>query len=189
MTARISIQDKPSISLPPREGVERLLALTTPPPSLLTPLSSLLPQIPSPPLLASPPASVLPASPPASPIRPEGKDQSLLTTRNEVMFYQDLRNDIVESSSAVALDATRCPRADYGFCRQTHDLSDVETLVDEKVSYMTRSEIMGLRYVVMGQQAVISQLQAPDRRSQAMTSEMLQADHRRQAEIAVILNI
>ncbi|GKE50800.1 hypothetical protein Tco_1485956, partial [Tanacetum coccineum] len=33
MTARISIQDEPSISLPPKEEVERLLALTTPPPS------------------------------------------------------------------------------------------------------------------------------------------------------------
>ncbi|GJX57377.1 hypothetical protein Tco_0287274 [Tanacetum coccineum] len=36
MTARISIRDEPSISLPPREEVERLLALTTPPPSPLT---------------------------------------------------------------------------------------------------------------------------------------------------------
>ncbi|GJR94870.1 hypothetical protein Tco_0267044 [Tanacetum coccineum] len=48
MTARISIRDEPSISLPPREEVERLLALTTPPPSPLTPLSSALPKIPSP---------------------------------------------------------------------------------------------------------------------------------------------
>ncbi|GKD12599.1 hypothetical protein Tco_1197006, partial [Tanacetum coccineum] len=48
MTARISIRDKPSISLPPREEVERLLALTTPPQLPLTPLSSPLPQIPSP---------------------------------------------------------------------------------------------------------------------------------------------
>ncbi|GJS25943.1 hypothetical protein Tco_0486563 [Tanacetum coccineum] len=48
MTARISIRDEPSISLPPRKEVERLLALTTPPPSPLTPLSSPLPQIPSP---------------------------------------------------------------------------------------------------------------------------------------------
>ncbi|GKF97253.1 hypothetical protein Tco_0293074, partial [Tanacetum coccineum] len=40
MTARISIRDETSISLPPREEVERLLALTTPPPSPLTPLSS-----------------------------------------------------------------------------------------------------------------------------------------------------
>ncbi|GJU80435.1 zinc knuckle CX2CX4HX4C containing protein [Tanacetum coccineum] len=42
MTARISIRDEPSISLPPREEVERLLALTTPPPSPLTPLSIIL---------------------------------------------------------------------------------------------------------------------------------------------------
>ncbi|GKG10266.1 hypothetical protein Tco_0339012, partial [Tanacetum coccineum] len=35
MTARISIRDETSISLPPREKVERLLALTTPPPSPL----------------------------------------------------------------------------------------------------------------------------------------------------------
>ncbi|GKG39663.1 hypothetical protein Tco_0463808, partial [Tanacetum coccineum] len=48
MTAKISIRDKPSISLPPREEVERLLALTTPPPSPLTPLSFPLPQIPFP---------------------------------------------------------------------------------------------------------------------------------------------
>ncbi|GKE85265.1 hypothetical protein Tco_1559007 [Tanacetum coccineum] len=47
LTARISIRDEPSISLPPREEVERLLALTTLPPSPLTPLSSPLP-IPSP---------------------------------------------------------------------------------------------------------------------------------------------
>ncbi|GKG04187.1 hypothetical protein Tco_0314574, partial [Tanacetum coccineum] len=36
MTAKISIRDEPSISLPPREEVERLLALTTPLPSPLT---------------------------------------------------------------------------------------------------------------------------------------------------------
>ncbi|GKF52587.1 hypothetical protein Tco_0159497 [Tanacetum coccineum] len=48
MTARISIRDELSISLPPREEVERLLALTTRPPSPHTPLSSPLPQIPSP---------------------------------------------------------------------------------------------------------------------------------------------
>ncbi|GJV09326.1 hypothetical protein Tco_1346982 [Tanacetum coccineum] len=50
MTARISIRDEPSISLPPRDASKnRLLALTTPPPSPLTPLSYPLPQIPLPP--------------------------------------------------------------------------------------------------------------------------------------------
>ncbi|GKF23819.1 hypothetical protein Tco_0076141, partial [Tanacetum coccineum] len=83
MIARISIRDEPSISLPPREEVERLLALTTPPPSPLTPLSSPLPQIPSPPLPASPPTSVLPASPPASHIRPLGYRAAMIRLRAE----------------------------------------------------------------------------------------------------------
>ncbi|GJT88748.1 putative reverse transcriptase domain-containing protein [Tanacetum coccineum] len=74
MTARISIRDEPSISLPPREEVERLLALTTPPPSPLTPLSSPLPHIPSPPF---------PASPPASPIRPLGYRAAMIRLRAE----------------------------------------------------------------------------------------------------------
>ncbi|GKE09678.1 hypothetical protein Tco_1413229 [Tanacetum coccineum] len=72
MTTRISIRDEPSISLPPREEVERLLAVTTPPPSPLTPLSSPLPHIPSPPFLASPPAS---------PIRPLGYQAAMIWLR------------------------------------------------------------------------------------------------------------
>ncbi|GKG41224.1 hypothetical protein Tco_0470436, partial [Tanacetum coccineum] len=54
MTAKISIRDEPSIPLPPREEVERLLALTTPLPSPLTPLSS-----PLPPPTSSPPLQLL----------------------------------------------------------------------------------------------------------------------------------
>ncbi|GKG25642.1 hypothetical protein Tco_0398788, partial [Tanacetum coccineum] len=44
VTARMSIRAQTPISLPPRAEVERLLALPTPPPSPLTPLSSPLPQ-------------------------------------------------------------------------------------------------------------------------------------------------
>ncbi|GJZ87396.1 hypothetical protein Tco_0659006 [Tanacetum coccineum] len=90
VTARISIRDETPISLPPREEVERLLAMPTPPssplspwssplpqitspplPSILSPLpvSPPLPQIPSPPLPVSSPTPVLSPSPPASPIR------------------------------------------------------------------------------------------------------------------------
>ncbi|GKF28910.1 hypothetical protein Tco_0095252, partial [Tanacetum coccineum] len=50
VTARISIRDETPISLPPKEEVERLLAMPTPPSSPLSPWSSPLPQIPSPPL-------------------------------------------------------------------------------------------------------------------------------------------
>ncbi|GKF25184.1 hypothetical protein Tco_0081078 [Tanacetum coccineum] len=75
MTARISIWDKPSISLHPREEVERLLALTTPPPSPLTPLSSPLPHIPS---------LSFPTSPPASLIHPLGYRAAMIRLRAEI---------------------------------------------------------------------------------------------------------
>ncbi|GJY26558.1 hypothetical protein Tco_0401284 [Tanacetum coccineum] len=86
MTARISIRDEPSISLPPREEVERLLALTTPPPSPLTPLSSPLPQIPSP--------------PPNSPTHIE-IPESCLPLRKRVRFASPtLSREVGESSSS-----------------------------------------------------------------------------------------
>ncbi|GKB26623.1 hypothetical protein Tco_0866024 [Tanacetum coccineum] len=294
MTSRISMWDELSISLPPREEVERLLALTTPPPSPLTPLSSPLPQIPSPPLPASPPASVLPALPPASPTHPLGYRAAMIRLRAETpstshplplptsspplqLLSSDRRADrpeitlpprkrlgidlgprceVGESSAAAAARPIGGRRADYGFVdpreaveevapmtlegvntrvtelaavqeqdtqdiyvvigdtqdRQTQIYQRVKTLGDDsqyhyktarlldqealvsreawgrsiKVSYMARSDIMALRFIVMSQQAVISQLQAADRRSQAVTSEMLQADHMRQAEIAAL---
>ncbi|GJW35542.1 reverse transcriptase domain-containing protein [Tanacetum coccineum] len=73
------------------------------------------------------------------------------------------------------------------------DIEDQEALVSREawgrsieVRYMAHSEIMALRSVVMGQQAVISQLQAADHRSHSVTSEMLHADRMRQAEIAAL---
>ncbi|GKC42742.1 hypothetical protein Tco_1060464, partial [Tanacetum coccineum] len=76
---------------------------------------------------------------------------------------------------------------------KTARLLDQEALVSQEawgrsmeVSYMARSQIMALRSIVMSQQTVISQLQAADRRSPTVTSEMLQADHMRQAEIVAL---
>ncbi|GKA57542.1 hypothetical protein Tco_0756730, partial [Tanacetum coccineum] len=141
MTARISIRDEPSISLPPREEVERLLALTTPPPSPLTPLSSPLPQIPFPLLPVSPPASVLPASPPASPIRPLGYRAAMIRLRAEATSISHLlplpppiilshtrprlcstpgpKYEIGKSSAAAAARPIGGRRADYGFVDYT----------------------------------------------------------------------
>ncbi|GKF05726.1 hypothetical protein Tco_0036394, partial [Tanacetum coccineum] len=69
---------------------------------------------------------------------------------------------------------------------KTARLLDQEALVSQEawgrsmeVSYMARSEIMALRSIVMS-------LQAADRRNQTVTSEMLQANHMRQAEIAAL---
>ncbi|GJV49268.1 hypothetical protein Tco_1439480 [Tanacetum coccineum] len=50
VTARISIRAQTPVSLPSDTEVARLLAIPTPPPSPLSPWSSPLPQIPSPPL-------------------------------------------------------------------------------------------------------------------------------------------
>ncbi|GKB79864.1 hypothetical protein Tco_0946759, partial [Tanacetum coccineum] len=224
MNARISIRDEPFISLPPREEVERLLALTTPPPLPLTPLSSPLPQIPSPPLPASPPASVLPASPPASPIlapssgtpplhllstdRREDIPEVCLPPQKRLGIDLGPRYEIGESSSAAAARPIGGRMADYGFVGtmdteirqqraeevgyrirdvwvalreaveeyhyETARLLDQEALVSQEawgrsieVSYMARLEIMALHSVVMGQQAVISPLQAADHRRAA----------------------
>ncbi|GJX03938.1 hypothetical protein Tco_0189854 [Tanacetum coccineum] len=287
MTARISIRDEPSISLPPREEVERLLALTTPPPSPLTPLSSPLPQIPSPPLPASPLASVLPASPPASPIRPlgyraamirlraeaastshslplpplhllstdrrEDRPEVCLPPRKRLCSTQGPRYEIGESSAAAAARPIGGRRADYGFVgtmdteirrqraeevgygirdvwvdpreaieevapmtlegvntrvtelaavqeqdtqdiyavigdtqdRQTQIYQRVETLVDDGQYHYETARLLDQEALV-SREAWGRSIEAADRRSQTVTSEMLQADHRRQAEIAAL---
>ncbi|GJZ89543.1 hypothetical protein Tco_0661325 [Tanacetum coccineum] len=79
---------------------------------------------------------------------------------------------------------------------ETARLLDQEALVSREawgrsieVSYMTRSEILALHSVVMGQQAVISQLQATDHRSQVVTLEMLQVDYQRQVQLTKALEL
>ncbi|GJS32627.1 hypothetical protein Tco_0531009 [Tanacetum coccineum] len=140
MTARISIRDEPSISLPPREEVERLLALTTPPPSPLTPLSSPLPQIPSHPLPASPTASVLHAlplptsSPPLqllSSDRRADRPEITLPPWKRLGIDLGLRCKVGESSAAAAARPIGGRRADYGFV----------DIVDAKISRRRAEEV------------------------------------------------
>ncbi|GJR20313.1 hypothetical protein Tco_0968840 [Tanacetum coccineum] len=50
-------------------------------------------------------------------------------------------------------------------------------------SDLARGEVMSLRTTVLGQMSEIRELHAADRRRQAVTSEMLKADHRRSAEM------
>ncbi|GKB15941.1 hypothetical protein Tco_0849864 [Tanacetum coccineum] len=64
--ARISIRPEAPMPFPSEEEVERLLALPSPPPSLLSPWSSPLPQIPSPPLPPPPSSLHLPPQVPIS---------------------------------------------------------------------------------------------------------------------------
>ncbi|GJU39415.1 hypothetical protein Tco_1192372 [Tanacetum coccineum] len=135
ITARISIQDEPSISLPPREEVERLLALSTPPASPLTPLSSPLPQIPSLPLPASPPASVLPL---LSSERRTDMPDITLPPRKRLGIDLGPRCEVGESSAAAAARLIGGHRADYGFVG-TMD-TEIRRQRAEEVSY-------GIRYV------------------------------------------
>ncbi|GJW23833.1 putative reverse transcriptase domain-containing protein [Tanacetum coccineum] len=69
VTARISIPAPVPIPAWSDAEVARLLAISTPPSSPLSPWSSPLPQIPSPSLPLSPPSPVLSPAPPPSPIR------------------------------------------------------------------------------------------------------------------------
>ncbi|GJU66933.1 hypothetical protein Tco_1253192 [Tanacetum coccineum] len=74
--ARISIPAQAPTPFWSEADVDRFLAIRTPPPSPLTPLSSPLPHIPSPPLPVSPP-------PPASPTHPLGYRAAMIRLRAE----------------------------------------------------------------------------------------------------------
>ncbi|GKB58417.1 hypothetical protein Tco_0914603 [Tanacetum coccineum] len=81
MTARISIPAPVPTPVWSDAEVARLLAISTPPSSPLSPWSSPLPQIPSPSLLLSPPLPVLSPAPPPSPIRLLGYRAAMIRMR------------------------------------------------------------------------------------------------------------
>ncbi|GJS39827.1 hypothetical protein Tco_0564870 [Tanacetum coccineum] len=83
VTARISIRDEPPTPFWSDTEVVRLLAIPTPPPSPLSPWSSPLPQIPSPPLLVSSPVPVTSPSPLVSPIHSLGYQDAMIRLRAE----------------------------------------------------------------------------------------------------------
>ncbi|GJR52758.1 putative reverse transcriptase domain-containing protein [Tanacetum coccineum] len=81
MTARISIPAPVPTPVWSDAEVARLLAISTPPSSPLSPWSSPLPQIPSPSLPLSPPSPVLSPAPPPSPIRSLGYRAAMIWMR------------------------------------------------------------------------------------------------------------
>ncbi|GKA19182.1 hypothetical protein Tco_0699097 [Tanacetum coccineum] len=83
VTARISIPASVPIPAWSDSEVARLLAISTPPLSPLSPWSSPLPQIPSPSLPLSPPSPVLSPAPPPSPIRSLGYRAAMIRMRGE----------------------------------------------------------------------------------------------------------
>ncbi|GJW75613.1 hypothetical protein Tco_0134983 [Tanacetum coccineum] len=84
VTARMSVRAQTPISLPSDIEVARRIAIPTPPPSPLSPLSSPLPQILSPlPQILSPPLPVSPPPLPASPTYALGYRAAMIRLRAE----------------------------------------------------------------------------------------------------------
>ncbi|GJS61152.1 hypothetical protein Tco_0655936 [Tanacetum coccineum] len=83
VTTRISIPAPVPTPVWSDAEVARLLAISTPPSSPLSPWSSPLPQIPSPSLPLSPPSPVLSPAPPPSPIRSLGYRAAMIRMRAE----------------------------------------------------------------------------------------------------------
>ncbi|GJW38506.1 hypothetical protein Tco_0064351 [Tanacetum coccineum] len=117
--ARISILAQAPVPFLSKEEVERFLAISTPPPSPLTPLSSPLPQIPSSPLPISPPLPVSSPTPPASPTYP--LPEVCLPRQNRLCIALGLRYKVGESSSAPTARPTGGFRADYGLVATLDD--------------------------------------------------------------------
>nr|GEY74989.1 hypothetical protein [Tanacetum cinerariifolium] len=140
-TTRISILVQPPTPFWSEAKIDRFLTIPSPPPSLLSPWSSSLPQIPSPPLPESPPLPLkaetpytsypLPLStPPLLPIPlPTSSPPLLLPStshraniikvtllpQKRLCIALGLRYDVDESSSAAAARPTRGFTTDYGF--------------------------------------------------------------------------
>nr|GFD20035.1 hypothetical protein [Tanacetum cinerariifolium] len=108
--ARISIPAPVPMPTWTDSEVARLLAISSPPASPLSPWSSPPPQIPFPPLppILSPPSPILSPAPPPSPI------QVTLPPRKRLAIALGPRYEVGESSSAAARPAGGF-RADYGF--------------------------------------------------------------------------
>ncbi|GKC79869.1 hypothetical protein Tco_1130643, partial [Tanacetum coccineum] len=265
VTASISIPAPVPTPVWSDAEVARLLAISTPPSSPLSPWSSPLPQIPSPSLPLSPPSPVLPQAPPPSPIHPLGYRAAMIWIRAEAastshslplpppFILSPTRSDAPSSGIPLPLPisvptsspplllppASRredrpevtlppCKRLSialgpgYAIRRDLerevgYEITDswdkiVETLQGAPVStdtelgrhmtafetrvrqdtdeiYMrlddeqSQRQVMSLRTTVLGQMSEIRELHAADRRRQAVTLEMLKADHKRSAEM------
>nr|GEY71195.1 putative reverse transcriptase domain-containing protein [Tanacetum cinerariifolium] len=122
VTARISSRPQPSSLYFTKEDAERFLAMPIPPPSPLTPLSSPLPQIPSPPLRASP--LILPIPLPAASLPLQLLSSSCIVDRPEQMESR---------------------RADYGFVGSVE--AEIRRRIAEDIRYGVNTRVTELAVV------------------------------------------
>ncbi|GJT98914.1 hypothetical protein Tco_1094432 [Tanacetum coccineum] len=127
------------------------------------------------------------------------------------------RYEIGESSAVAATRPVGGRRADYGFVDpreaieevalitlrgvntmvtelttvQEQDTQDIYAVIEDTQDRQTQiyQSVGTLVNDMLGQQAVISQLQAADRKSQVVTLEMLQADYQRQVQLTKALEL
>nr|GFB73737.1 hypothetical protein [Tanacetum cinerariifolium] len=142
VTARISFRPQPPTLSFTKDDAERFLAMPIPPPSPLTPLSSSLPQIPSPSLPASPPILPIPLLTVSPPLQLLSSDRR--ADRPEVTLLPRKRLSIVhrpgyeagESSAAAAARPIEGRRADYGFVGSVE--AEIRQWIAEDIGYGIR---------------------------------------------------
>ncbi|GJX05827.1 hypothetical protein Tco_0193759 [Tanacetum coccineum] len=165
-----------------------------------TPPSGTPPLLPIPLPTSSPPLHLLSTN------RRADRPEVTLPPQKRLGIALSLRYEVGESSCTPTARPLRGFRADYGFVATMdreimrdlerdvgYRITDTwdEMLVDMLGAPATDDTelVMSLRTTVLGQQAVITELQAADRRSQAAITELLAADHRRQAQFIEALKL
>nr|GFC41028.1 hypothetical protein [Tanacetum cinerariifolium] len=151
VTAKISFRPQPLTLSFTKEDAERFFTMPIPPPSPLTLLSSLLPQIPSPPLPASPPILHIPlpaASPPLqllSSDRRADRPEVTLPPRKRLSIVHCPGYKAVKSSVATVARLIEGRRADYGFVDSVE--AEIRRRRVEDIRYGIRDTWIDLRDV------------------------------------------
>ncbi|GJU02482.1 putative reverse transcriptase domain-containing protein [Tanacetum coccineum] len=201
MTARISIRDEPSISLPPREEVERFFSLSTPPPS---PTYST--------IISFNTYSISPIfqHPTCSPLRPLGyraaydrQAPDYITPRMRLGIVdpreavEEIAPMTLEGVNARVTELTAIQEQDtqdiYAMIedtqdRQTQIYQSVGTLVDDSQYHYETARLLDQEALV-SREAWKHSIEAADRKSQVVTLEMLHVDYQRQVQLTKALEL
>nr|GFA07960.1 hypothetical protein [Tanacetum cinerariifolium] len=202
ITARIYIPTPVPMPAWSDSEIVRLLAMSSPPASPLSPWSSPPPHIPFPPLplILSPPSPVLSPAPPSSPIpstsspplqlpstsRREDRPEVTLPPRKRLCIVLGLGYEVGESSSAAAARPVGGLRADYGFIA-TMDREimrdperEFETRVrqDTEEIYMRLDDEQSERHLLAGRLNMLFR----DRRAHAYTRHLMETEARMSRE-------
>ncbi|GJW79428.1 hypothetical protein Tco_0143403 [Tanacetum coccineum] len=204
VAARMSIRTQAPTPFLSEEVAERVLALPTPPPSPLSPYSSPLPQIPSPPLPIPPPSPISPTyvegslGSRAAGIRqrdalPVGESSAAGTARQ--VGPATARADLYGFADMLDAAPGRQTSREFGLWVYGVPWDDLSISCRFWASrWMRANQVtfcggISLRTTVMAQQSEITELQAADRRRQSVISDLLKADHRRQRQLVEALKI